>query len=98
MKERCEAVCTPLSALFRTINGKGTYNGLKPYPLVILVLSSSSALIGISDPLCLSCNPIGQGIDGSLVQKRGCQAHSLVNQDDVSKLTIDISYISTRRR
>lgn len=64
-------------------------NGLKPYPLVILVLSSSSALIGISDPLCLSCNPIGQGIDGSLVQKRGCQAHSLVNQDDVSKSDLE---------
>lgn len=66
---------------------KGIYNCFKPYSLVILVLSSSSALIGISDPLCLSCDPIDQVIDGSLVQKRGCQTHALVNQDDVSELT-----------
>lgn len=76
---------------------KGTYNGLKPYPLVILVLSSSSTLIGISDPFCLSCNPVDHGIDGSLVQKRGCQPHSLVNQDDVPKLTIHVSYTSKGR-
>lgn len=67
MKERWEAVFTPSSVLFCIINEKGTYNGLKPYSLVILVLSSSSTLIGISNPFCLSCNPVDQGIDGSLV-------------------------------
>lgn len=87
MKERWEAVCMPLSGFLAKSMGKGIYNCFKPYSLIILVLSSSGALIGISDPLCLSCDPISQVMDGSLVQERGCQTHALVNQDDVSELT-----------